>query len=124
MCWSDLAAKSYCIMCGTEKHGLAVRDDWELGLIRWFKRNVSKNEKGNRLVVCRTCYPKYAANRSKYESRQKLYITLGVIFAALSLLISPSIASVLVAALVIVLMFAFSLLSYTPKISIKNEHEK
>ncbi len=117
-------AKSYCIICGLERAGLGVQADWELGVIRWFKKNVSRNERGNRLVVCRQCYPKYQASRGRYESRQKLYITLGVIFAAVSLLVSPALTTVLVAALVILLMLALSLLSYTPKISIKNEHEK
>ncbi len=116
--------KSYCIICGAEKKGLEVQDDWELGAIRWFKRNVTKNEKGNRLVVCRECYPKYEASRGKFESRQKLYIALGAIFAVLSLVLSPSLTSVLLAVSIMLIMLALSLLSYTPKISIKTRHEK
>ena len=116
--------KSYCIICGAEKKGLDVQDDWVLGLIRWFKRNVTRNENGNRLVVCRECYPKYEASRSKFESRQKLYVALGAIFAALSLVLSPSLTSMLFAALVLLIMLALSLLSYTPRIGIKIRREK
>ncbi|MCL5239056.1 MAG: hypothetical protein M1286_01110 [Candidatus Marsarchaeota archaeon] len=113
--------KSYCIVCGEERRGIPVEDDFVLGSIRWFKRNVTKNERNNKLVVCRSCYPKYISGRKKFESRQKLYIAFGVIFASLNLFISATIYSVLVSVAVLLLLFAFSFLSYTPRISIKKQ---
>lgn len=93
--------------------------------IRWFKRNVTRNEKNNRLVVCRECYPKYAAARRKFESRERLYLALGVVFAALNMIVArSSLASLLVSAAVILLMLALAFLSYVPRISIKKQHRQ
>jgi hypothetical protein len=101
-----------------------VEDDFVLNSIRWFKRNVTRNEKNNRLVVCRECYPRYSAARRKFESRERLYIALGVIFAALNLIVARSLTSLLVSAAIILLMLALAFLSYTPRISIKNQHRQ
>jgi hypothetical protein len=101
-----------------------VEDDFVINSIRWFKRNVTRNEKNNRLVVCRECYPKYAAARRKFESRERLYIALGVVFAALNMIVARSLASLLVSAAVILLMLALAFLSYVPRISIKKQHRQ
>jgi len=112
-------ANSYCMMCGKEKKGIAVREDHVLGALRWFKRNVTRDEKGNRIVVCRDCYSEYKKRRGTYESRQKLYLALGVMFVVVSLLLSPKPLTVLVSALVLAMVYLFSLMSYVPKIGVQ-----
>ncbi|MDE1854802.1 MAG: hypothetical protein KGH57_00570 [Candidatus Micrarchaeota archaeon] len=116
--------KSYCIICGKERSGIAVENDTVLGSIRWFKANVTKDEKNNRLVVCKECYPKYSAGRAKFESRQKLYIGLGFVFAALNILIARNLASLVVSIFIVLLLFALSFLSYMPRINIKKQHNQ
>ena len=109
-------AKSYCMMCGKERKGIEVQDDYVLGALRWFKRNVTKDEQGNRIVVCRDCYSDYKKRRGTYESRQRLYLALGVLFVIISLIISLRALTVLVSLLVLAVMYLFSLMSYVPKI--------
>jgi VIT1/CCC1 family predicted Fe2+/Mn2+ transporter len=115
-------AKSYCIMCGNERKGISVAEDRVLGAVRWFKRNVTKDEKGNRLVVCKDCYAEYSKRRRAYESRQMLYLALGVAFFAISVAVSPSPVTVLIATAVLAGVYLLSLLSYTPKIAIEGAH--
>lgn len=116
--------KSYCIVCGKERNGIAVEDDYVLGSIRWFKERVTKNVKNNRLVVCKECYPKYSASRKKFEFRQKVYVGLGIAFAAVSLIVSPRLPTLLVSIVVFAFLFALSLMSYTPRITIKKQHNQ
>lgn len=111
--------KSYCVICGKEKRGIAVQDDLILDSIRWFKRNVTKNEKGNRLVVCKEDYGAYKAARKKYVGRQRIYLALGVLFVMLTILVYPSIAAVVTSVVVFAFIVLLSLLSYMPRISIK-----
>lgn len=110
--------RSYCIMCGKERKGIAVREDHVLAAVRWFKRNVTKDEKGNSIVVCRDCYPEYKKRRGAYESRQRLYLALGAVFLVVSLILSPQAMTVLVSLVVLAVLYLFSLMSYTPRISI------
>lgn len=114
-------ANSYCMMCGKERKGIAVKEDSVLAALRWFKRNVTKDEKGNRLVVCRDCYPEYRKRRGSYESRQRLYLSLGIIFVVVSLVLSPRALTVLVSLLVLAVVYLFSLMSYIPKIDLEKE---
>ncbi len=114
-------ARSYCIMCGKERDGIQVEEDHVLGAVRWFKRNVTKDEKGNRIVVCRDCYPEYKKRRARYESRQRVYLALGVAFVIISLLVSPRAVTVLVSFAVLAVMYLFSLMSYIPKIGIEKK---
>lgn len=116
--------KSYCIICTKEKKGIAVENDFVLESVRWFKRNVTHNEKNNMLVVCRQDYQKYKGERAKYESRQRLYLALGVIFFLLVIARSPTLMTVIIALLVLLLFYFFSLMSYRPRINIKNQHTK
>ncbi len=113
--------KSYCIVCAKERKGIPVEDDLVLGTVRWFKTNVTRNERNNRLVVCRDCYLKYVAARKKFESRQKLYVAFGAILAGMNLLLSQSLLSLLVSMFIFLLLFTFSMLSYMPRISIKKQ---
>ncbi len=117
-----MVRKSYCIVCAKEKKGIEVEDDFILDSIRWLKENVTHNVQNNKLVVCKDCYPRYKPARQKYESRQKMYLVLGVLFGMLILLISPRAATVLIAAVLVIACYILSLLSYTPKIHIKNQH--
>ena len=110
--------KSYCIICGEEKNGLPIQNDMVLDAIRWFKQNVTKNEKGNRLVVCKECYPKYADRRKKFETRQATYLAIGIIFAALGLLFAFSLATLSVAILLIAFLYLLALLNYVPKVAL------
>ncbi len=118
------AKPSYCIMCGKRRDGLPVANDHIIDAIRLFKRNVTKNEKGSRLVVCRACYAKYRKRRDKYTSRQIMYVALGVIFMILSLFMAPSISTFLIAAVVLLIMYLMSLLNYTPALEIPRHGTK
>ena len=113
-------AKKYCIICGKEKGGIAVEGDAVLGAIRWFKSNVTKNEQGNRLVVCEGCYAQYKKERKRYESRRAIYLGLGVLFLVVSVAMSPKAATVAAALGVFALLYLFSLMSYVPRIGIKS----
>ncbi len=110
--------KSFCIICGNETNGIEVENDFVINSIRWLKTKVTKNVKNNRLVVCKACYPKYKEQRKRYESRQRLYLAFGIIFAFLSIVVSPRIGTVLISAAVVLFLYLMSLLSYMPKIRI------
>jgi hypothetical protein len=102
-------------MCGEPRNGLEVREDWVINTIRAFKRNVTKNEKNYRLVVCKECYPKYAKAKSRYDKRRMIYITLGVVFGIIVVLAAsfrPT--SFVVGIAAVCIMYLLSLLSYTP----------
>ena len=110
-------AKTYCMICGKEKGGIAVEEDYVLGAIRWFKSNVTRNEKGNRLVVCRDCYAQYKKERKRHESRQVVYAVLGVLFFVVSVAMFPRATTVAVSIGVCALLYLFSLMSYVPRVS-------
>ncbi len=113
--------KSFCIVCEKQKDGIDVQDDLVLDSIRWFKTNVTHNERNNRLVVCRGCYVSYKSKRARFESRRRIYLILGFVFVALFVVVSPGLSSALVGAGLFVLFWLFSLLNYTPRINIKNQ---
>ena len=115
--------KSVCIICGKEKPGIEVKPDFVIESIRWIKRNITRNEKGNRLVVCRDCYPAYRKLRERFERREKIYLTLGILFALLSFLISSNkLYGLGIGLLVIALLYLFSLLSYIPSLNMEAVH--
>jgi hypothetical protein len=108
-----------CIMCGLQKNGLDVSQDMVIEAIRWFKKNVTKNEKGYALVVCKECYPRYVKDRKKFERRQVMYMALGIVFALVLILASAgSILSVFYSILVFVFMYSLSLLTYIPSLNV------
>jgi hypothetical protein len=110
--------KSYCIICGQEKDGIEIENDYVISTIRWFKRNITKNEKDNKIVVCKECYPKYKVLRKRFENRQKIYITLGILFIIFGMIISPRVGTLIVTVIVAIFLYLLSLLSYTPKIKL------
>ena len=115
--------QSYCIICGNRKEGLVVKNDFVIEAIRAFKRNVTKNEKGNRLVVCRGCYAQYKKRRDRFSSRQVMYVALGVLFGIFSLLISFTLVSLTLTIIVIAVLYALSLLNYTPALEVADVQE-
>src|SRR5271157_3202259 len=98
---------SYCIMCGKETEGIEVQNDYVLSALRWFKRNVTKDEKKNRIVVCKACYLDY---------KKKLYLALGIVFLITFVVLSPKAETVLISLVVLAVLYLFSLFSYIPKI--------
>ncbi|MGC9037247.1 MAG: hypothetical protein ACP5IK_00840 [Candidatus Micrarchaeia archaeon] len=116
--------KSVCIICGQEKPGIEVKEDNVIRAIRWFKRNVTKNEQGNKLVVCKDCYVKYSALRSKYESRQKLYIALGILFVIFSTIVSTNkLVGLGIGIFIFLLLYLISFLSYIPALNLPKTSE-
>ncbi|ASI14038.1 membrane protein [Candidatus Mancarchaeum acidiphilum] len=108
-----------CIICGQQKPGLHVKDDFVLDSIRWIKRNITKNEKGYKLVVCKEDYKKYLKERNKYIRRQIFYIAIGIVFAALLIIMSGgSIGAILFGLAIILLLYLLSLLSYIPAVDL------
>ena len=110
---------TYCIICAKKKEGITVKDDRVLESIRWFKRNVTRNEQGNKLCVCKECYPVYKKRRDTYTSRQIIYVVIGAIFAILIFALSLSLAALATGAVILVGLYLLSLLSYTPDLAIK-----
>ncbi|MGC8710347.1 MAG: hypothetical protein ACP5RF_01930 [Candidatus Micrarchaeia archaeon] len=116
--------EGYCIICGKKKYGTEVEEGNVIKIIRWLKKNVTKNEKGNRLVVCSECYPKYTKYRSRFEKRLALYLILGILFLAFGLLLSFKLDTFILGLFVILLMYFFALLNYMPKLKEAKSAEK
>ena len=114
-----------CVICGKAKDGIGIQEDQVLGLLRWFKRNVTRNEKGYKLVVCKSCYPIYTKSRKRFVNRQVLYVGLGVILSLLLVIGGANkLLAVLYSVVVIVFMYALSLLSYMPALKVKAQLQK
>ncbi len=111
--------KNQCIICRANKDGLPVKTDTVITTVRWFAKNVFKVKNMHRLVVCKDCYLEYKKARKRYIKRRNTYIILGALFAAtLIIASSKSATGILYAvgagALVIIGLYALSLLSYVP----------
>lgn len=111
--------KETCIICGKERGGLPVKNDHVISALRWIKRNITKNAKGNTLVVCRECYEKYSKSRRKYVSRRNIYLILGAMLAVLLVVAARSALSVAWGIILILFMYALSLLTYMPGLDVK-----
>lgn len=107
---------TYCIICGKKKAGIPVEEDRVIYAIRWFKRNVTRNEQGNSLVVCKEDYATYKKNRDRFVSRRMIYVGIGVIFLVLGLLVSFSLGALAMGIIVIAALYLMSLLNYMPKL--------
>ena len=107
--------------CGERKDGLEIRNDYVIEAMRWVKRNITKNERGYRIVVCKEDYPRYASARKKFEGRQKIYLALGIIFAITVLLAGRNPTAVFYAIAVLAFIYLFSLLTYVPALNIPGE---
>ena len=106
-----------CIICGGAVDGLEVQEDYVIRAIRWFKRNVTRNAKNYRLVVCKECYVKYKKARDSYVRKQIAYVVIGVLFAGLLIAAGRSLMAVLAGLAIIALMYLLSLLSYMPALA-------
>ena len=114
--------ESRCIICGKSLAGLEVRNDYVISSIRWFKRNVTRNEKGYRLVVCKEDFQKYYKQRKSFERKRGLYVGLGIVFAAaLFLLSSFNLYSLAYGLGIIAFLYLLSLVSYIPALDIPAE---
>ena len=109
---------TYCIICGNKRNGIPIRNDYVLEVMRWFKRNVTKDEKGNRLVVCKECYPKYKKNMDRFNSRQAIYMVLAGLFFIFTILTAPILQAVSLSIMVFIALYLLSLLNYTPGLQI------
>ncbi len=114
-----MASKVVCIICGKEKPGIPIKEDKVLDMIRWFKKNVTKDAKDNRLVVCKEDWPVYKKARGKFTTRRNLYIALGVLFVIIGNLVSFNAYTLLLTLGVLALFFVFSLFNYMPDVEIK-----
>jgi hypothetical protein len=110
--------KSYCIICGKEKDGIEIREDNVSRAIRTINGYVRGKRLNNRVVVCKECYPKYNKYRKRYISRQRLYLILGVAVLVVSMLLSPSIGSLLFSVMIIILLYLLSLINWLPALSV------
>ena len=117
---AEKRAVERCIVCGLEKPGLKVREDFVIKGIRVFKRYVTRNEKGYALVVCKECYPKYKKERDRMVRRRLIYLIIGVLFAAIFIALSPNKAlALLYGALIVLFLYLLSLVNYTPALDIQ-----
>jgi hypothetical protein len=108
-------AESRCIICGEKRNGLEVSGDHVMAAIRWFKRNVTRNEKGYRLVVCRDCYLKYKKARDSYQRKQAGYVILGVAITLVFVAFSTNRPmALLVGCVLTAFLYLLSQLSYMP----------
>lgn len=112
---------TYCIVCGKQKGGLPIEEDNVIRTIRWFKRNVTKDEQKNGLVVCRDDYEEYRKNRDRFTTRRAIYVAIGVLMLVLGLALSLRIQTLLLGSAIIIALYMLALLNYTPKLKISDK---
>jgi hypothetical protein len=113
-----------CIICGRKVPGLKVKNDYILSSIRWFKHNVTRNEKGFRLVVCKDDFAKYYKQRKSFERRRSTYVGLGVVFAAALFILSDfNYASLFYGLGIVVFLYLLSLVNYMPALEATSKDE-
>ncbi len=111
--------KTACIMCAKEKPGLPVREDAMLGAMRWIKRNITRNPKNYRLVVCKEDFLTYRKKREGYERKQIIYVLIGLIFlVALGVSTKGNLNAIAFGLVIVLLMFGLAQLSYIPSVAI------
>ena len=110
--------KSYCMICGRQKEGIAIKEDPVIEVIKWYKANITRNVKNNRIVVCRECYPKYKKMRGRYESNQRLLMVLGALFFIFGIIISLSLTTIAFSMAVVAFLYLISLLLYMPALEV------
>jgi hypothetical protein len=110
-------AETRCIICGNKKNGLAVRNDFMIDAIKWFKTNITRNVKNCRIVVCKECFLKYTKAHDSYQKKQIVYIILGVVFAILVIAISGNkLLALFSGAVIVAFMWLLAQLSYMPSV--------
>ncbi len=114
----DGRQKTYCIVCGNEKKGIGIRNDRVIEGIRWIKTKITGAKSNNKLVVCRDCYKKYSASKKRFDSRKRLYLALGLIFAVLILIAKMTVISLAFAIFMVVLLYLFAFFNYVPDLDV------
>jgi hypothetical protein len=110
-------SKKGCIICGKEKDGFDVKEDYVIESMRWFKRNVTRNAKNYTIVVCKECVPQYRKLRARHVRSRSIYVGLGVIFTVTLLLASHgSLGALAYGIAMTVFLYLLSLLSYIPAV--------
>jgi hypothetical protein len=113
--------ESYCMICGEKKDGIPIKEDYVIEAIRWFNRKVLRQPpRNNRIVVCSSCYEKYKKQRSKYLSRQKVYIVAGILFLIFGIVLTRAPQAILLSILVCIGLYLLSLLTYLPDLELPN----
>lgn len=117
--------KPACIMCGKEKNGLGVRDDFVINSIRWVKRNVTKNSREYKLVVCKECFLNYKKKRESYERKMMIYGALGVIFlAALVVATGGRLGAIGIGLVIVFFLMLLAQFSYVPAVKMPGDSER
>ncbi len=120
-----LTQNNRCIICGKEKNGINVQNDYIIDLIRWIKKNITKNEKNYKLVVCQDCYMKYKKMYNSFKRKKTFYIILGVIFMLLLFFASHfNVYSLISGFALIIFLYLLSLLTYMPRLKIQDNKNK
>ena len=111
--------KTVCIICGKEKNGLQVKDDYVLETLRWIKTNITKNVKNYNLVVCKEDFLTYQKKRDGFERKEIIYGAIGVIFLiALIITSQGNIGAVFVGLAVTIGLLALAHVSYIPAVEL------
>jgi hypothetical protein len=104
-------------MCGKEKDGLLVKDDYVINAIRWVKRNITKSEKNYTLVICKEDFLAYKKKRDSYERKMVIYVVIGIIFLiALSVVSGGKLGAIGVGFIITIFLFLLAQLSYMPAV--------
>ena len=108
-----------CIICGKEKTGLPVKDDYILQSIRWIKTNITHNVKNYKLVVCKDDFLAYQKKRDGFERKEIIYGAVGIVFLiALVITSEGNIGAVFVGLGVTLGLLALSHVSYIPAVEL------
>jgi hypothetical protein len=110
-------AKTVCIICGKEKNGLPVKDDYVIRALRWIKTYVTKNSKNYNLVVCKEDFLAYKKKRDSFERKLIIYGAIGIIFTIAIFIGSAGRPSAILVGLVITLgLLALAHVNYMPAV--------
>lgn len=115
------------MVCGKEKNGTEVEEDYVIKAMRWFKTNVTRNAKGYRIVVCKECMPQYRKLRAKFVRRRILYVGLGLVFTITIAAVSGGryLGIIGFGVAITAFLYLLSLVSYMPALKGEsNEGEK
>lgn len=104
------------MICGKEKAGTEVQEDWIIATMRWFKENITHNVKGYKIVVCKECMPKYTKMRTKFQRKQMFYVGLGIVFTLTIAIVSGGryLGIISYGIVITLFLYALSLISYVP----------
>jgi hypothetical protein len=116
-----MKGKKACMVCGKEKNGTDIEEDYVIKAMRWIKENITRNSKGYRIVVCNDCMPEYRKLRGKFVRRMVMYVGLGALFTVTILIVSGGkyIGIVAYGIGITAFLYCLSLVSYMPALKEK-----